>query len=549
MMDQQKMIRTMNHEQNNSDEGTKKHTKNTKHNQSKKMILSFSVVLLFSISLLALTRHVMGVDLKLLEFTTLPKTQPAGAQSSTQCLVCEAVLTLVIDELENNATIANIAAEFAQICAKAPSRLQSACKLLDKVFVATLGALPGTLDREDYTPWSLCTMMSECKVSCCVSDAPEQIKLSLTGTANEIGVSWITATPPKQPCVRYAITGLSPQIACGQSSTYTVGGWLGSIQFVVLPNLKPRTTYSYIVGSNETNAKWSSPFTFTNGPFADPSTNRPMRFAVIGDMGASNVSDPTIAHLVQLAQTRGYDILLHDGDIAYADGVQMIFDEYGRKVQNFTAIAPTLLTIGNHEAIFFEGVPYQKRFIAPVSNAPEPLYWSANVELVHIVGLDSESQFDTAYISDAQINWLRSDLAAVNRSVTPWIVVMLHRPLYCTSSHVECEVYGQLLQKAVEALFVEYDVDFVIQAHRHNYESFWPTNYGKRVNKGPVYVVNGSAGCRELISHGFTKTAPDNSRFRSYDYGYGMLEVNATALVWRFHRDSDNAVVDEFVIA
>jgi hypothetical protein len=77
-------------------------------------------------------------------------------------------------------------------------------------------------------------------------------------------------------------------------------------------------------------------------------------------------------------------VLLHDGDIAYADGVQMIFDEYGRKVQNFTALAPTLLTIGNHEAIFFDGIPYQQRFIRPVTNAPEPLYWSTNVELVHI---------------------------------------------------------------------------------------------------------------------------------------------------------------------
>jgi hypothetical protein len=95
---------------------------------------------------------------------------------------------------------------------------------------------------------------------------------------------------------------------------------------------------------------------------------------------------------------------------------------------------------------------------------------------------------------------------------------------------------------------VQYGVDFVIQAHRHNYESYWPTKYGKRASKGPVYVVNGSAGCRELISKGFTQTPPDNSRFRSYDYGYGLLEVNATAMSWRFHRDSDNAVVDEFVI-
>lgn len=45
----------------------------------------------------------------------------------------------------------------------------------------------------------------------------------------------------------------------------------------------------------------------------------------------------------------------------------------------------------------------------------------------------------SAYIStlpgSAQFKWLAKDLAAVDRTVTPWVVVMMHPPLYNTLSY------------------------------------------------------------------------------------------------------------------
>ena len=63
----------------------------------------------------------------------------------------------------------------------------------------------------------------------------------------------------------------------------------------------------------------------------------------------------------------------------------------------------------------------------------------------------------------------------------------------------------------------------------------------------PVYVVNGAAGCREKISHGFHNPPPANSRVRSYEYGFARLDVNATALAWTYYNEK-GGVVDEFVI-
>lgn len=479
-----------------------------------------------------------------------PPPPPAHVKLDAACVACEAVLALTIAGLQNNVTIANVGAELARLCAVAPKPVAGACKTVEKIFVKVLDVLPKTLDREDYTAYGLCTMLSECKVDCCLSDAPEQIKLTLTGVPDEIAVGWIARHAPSQPCVRFASPNAVPQLACGGSvSTYTVGGWLGSIQTVVLRGLLPRTDYQYAVGDNATGV-WSAPLAFSNGPFLDEAAGRPFRFAVIGDMGETNVSDPTIAHLLKLVQTDGFDVLLHDGDVSYADGLQYIFDEYGRKVQKIVAAKPTLLTIGNHESIFFQGIPFRQRFIAPIAGSPDPIFWSANIEVTHVVGMNSESAYDTAYISDDQVKWLRADLAAVNRTQTPFVVVLLHRPLYCTSELTgsDCGLFANVLRQAVEMLFVDYDVDLVVQAHRHNYESTWPVQYGQRTRKGPIYVVNGSAGCRELIQGGFTNPAPAWSRVRSLDYGYSIMEVNSTTLVWEFHRDTDNAVLDSFII-
>jgi hypothetical protein len=465
-----------------------------------------------------------------------------------------AVFSVVVAGLNSNATLSDIGAALGRFCQIAPKPLVSVCVKAEQSFVRLLGKLPATLNLQDYTPYTLCTMLSECKVDCCVSDLPEQIKLTLTDNADEIAVNWISRNKPQQPCVRYGLSPASTQLACGTSDTYTVGGWVGWLQTVVVSGLQPRSTYTYVVGDSAAGGHWSpTAYTFQNGPFLDEAANRPFRFAVIGDMGDTDQSNGTITHLLNLVQSDGYDVLLHDGDIAYADGVQLIFDNYGRsKVEKLNAFKPVLYTIGNHEAIFYDGLPYRKRFNHPTSSSPDPIYWSADIELTHVIGLNSESNVDTAYISDAQIAWLRTDLAAVNRTKTPWIVVLIHRPLYCTSelAGTDCGTFARLLRTAVESLFVAYDVDLVIQAHRHNYESSYPVAYGKVTrNKSPVYVVNGSAGSREGITGGFTNPAPAWSRFRSLDYGYGLLSIhNASSLVWTFHRDTDNKIVDSLTI-
>jgi hypothetical protein len=108
-----------------------------------------------------------------------------------------------------------------------------------------------------------------------------------------------------------------------------------------------------------------------------------------------------------------------------------------------------------------------------------------------------------------QMNFAKADLerAVANRDVVPWIVLMFHKPIYCSTAS------GPSFQTALEPLLLQYDVDLTITGHMHVYERIHPTNNGEVTvyptkqrtskgrmdvyqsqGKGPVHVVQGNAG-------------------------------------------------------
>ena len=99
------------------------------------------------------------------------------------------------------------------------------------------------------------------------------------------------------------------------------------------------------------------------------------------------------------------------------------------------------------------------------------LRWSYDIGLIHLVGIDTESNFS---VGSSQYHWLERDLSRVNRSVTPWIVVGGHRPMYANSYYngrVDAIVrIMDLLIKNLEPLFYKYKVDLAFWAHYHSYQ-------------------------------------------------------------------------------
>jgi hypothetical protein len=120
-------------------------------------------------------------------------------------------------------------------------------------------------------------------------------------------------------------------------------------------------------------------------------------------------------------------------------------------------------------------------------------WYSFDYGLAHFVALDSETDYanspswsfardvtgnethpkeNETYVTDAgpmgpltgnykdtkayaQYQWLAENLASVDRTKTPWLIVMSHRPMY--SSQVSS--YQKTLRTAFEALMLQYGVD------------------------------------------------------------------------------------------
>jgi hypothetical protein len=142
------------------------------------------------------------------------------------------------------------------------------------------------------------------------------------------------------------------------------------------------------------------------------------------------------------------DVIFHGGDISYARGYMAVWDFFLNMISGMASGAVYLSTVGNHEsdwpgtASFYNGTDSGGECgVATTRLLPQPVdtqgsppqdptnqpWWSYEVGLIHFVGLSSEHNFT---MGSAQWLWLEADLASVNRSVTPWVILNLHRAMY-----------------------------------------------------------------------------------------------------------------------
>lgn len=203
------------------------------------------------------------------------------------------------------------------------------------------------------------------------------------------------------------------------------------------------------------------------------------------------------------------------------------------------------------------------------------LMYSMNIGPVHLISISTEVYYFLNYGLKPmvfQYEWLENDLLIANlpenRAKQPWLVVMGHRPMYCSNTdHDDCTHHETLTRVGLpflhffglEKLFYDYAVDLEIWAHEHSYERLWPV-YDYQVYNGsyeapyvnpkaPVHITTGSAGCKEGRDD-FNATLPPWSAFISRDYGYTRFKAyNGTHLyLEQVSDDKEGAVIDSFWI-
>lgn len=325
----------------------------------------------------------------------------------------------------------------------------------------------------------------------------------------------------------------------GDWETYKAAGWLGTLHRAVMTDLKPDTEYYYRVGSSE---GWSNVFHFKTFPSGNDLN---YTVAFVADMGYGDTSDPTVVDLLSAVDSGEIQLVIHSGDIGYADGFQPHWDDFFNKIQPIASRVPYMVTPGNHE-FWYNFTAYKHRFNMPgVSSAGgsgDNMYYSWSLGPVFYLGINSETAIDTADINPEEQQWIIDQLAQVDRNQFPWIIAYFHRPMYC-SNDGQCnkaDSMGGLLRKQVEDTFMKYQVDVVITGHVHSYERTYPLYDDKLVSTSyadptaPVYLVQGASGNREG-NHGFPSSGlPAWSAAHSSDVGYALYTVSPSSFDWLF---------------
>lgn len=433
---------------------------------------------------------------------------------------------------------------------------------------------------------------------------PLQVHLALTEDPTAMRVHWVSAAV-HEPVVVYGLRADAlDRTASATSSSYaasdmcrapatTVSARLfrdpGQLYEALLTTLEPGETYFYRVGSrtNASTALLSDVWRFTLPPRAGTAVSPSLSFFVFGDLNAPvaatenfavNGSCGTTMELIarDLDETHyPYAALVHVGDISYANGATFVWDQFGELIQRVAARLPYMVSVGNHDYGYLEGadrndpvrfprnapfeadgthgfqshgecgVPLQKRFHMP--NNGNSLFWySFAVGLTHHVVLSGEHDFAKG---SPMHTWLLADLARVDRTVTPWLFVHLHRPLYCSVAFAGDYYRSLLYRDELELVFATYHVDIVFSGHYHSYERtcavfddvcYYDTQNGKAL--APIHLMIGSGGAN-VDEYAYYDRAWRLAAFQTY--GYGRVHVfNATHAHFEFVANDKAAVVD-----
>ncbi|KVI02013.1 Iron/zinc purple acid phosphatase-like C-terminal domain-containing protein [Cynara cardunculus var. scolymus] len=302
------------------------------------------------------------------------------------------------------------------------------------------------------------------------------------------------------------------------------------------------TKYYYEVGIGHT----TRTFWFTTPPAVGP------------DSYDSNI---TLTHY-EMNPTKGQTVLFV-GDISYADQYpnhdNRRWDTWGRFAERSTAYQPWIWTAGNHEIDFAPEIgedepfkPYNHRYHVPYksSQSTAPFWYSIKRASAHIIVLASYSAYGKY---TPQYKWLEQELPKVNRTETPWLIVVMHSPWYNSYNYHYME--GETMRVMYEPWFVKYKVDVVFAGHVHAYErSERVSNIAYNIVNGickpvkdqsaPVYITIGDGGNLEGLATNMTEPQPEYSAFREASFGHATFDIkNRTHAYYAWHRNQDGYAV------
>jgi len=357
----------------------------------------------------------------------------------------------------------------------------------------------------------------------------------------------------------------------------------GLLHVIELTDLIPGKEYHYQVGLQMRNGHvlhWSDLYTFRSAPRVGDSQS--FSYIVYGDQGCPYHGWQGGKKWMESMMRREGDdkrrrlsSVHHFGDISYARGASHVWDAWFDMIQPMSTHLPLMIAVGNHEYDHTDGggegkdpsgvltphgymptwgnfgedsggecaVPMAKRFRMPsssssnVSNSTSNngVFWySYDYASVHTVVISSEHDLS---MSSPQYTFLEHDLANVDRTKTPWVILESHRPLYegeASGTFWKQNLVSQAIREELEDLLSAYQVDVVFAGHYHEYQRTCDGLYKAHCGRGgPIHITVGSAGAK--LDAGFDLMNEWTEHFIKGEFGYGRVTVhNNTDLHFEF---------------
>ena len=343
----------------------------------------------------------------------------------------------------NATTVDEILASLETDCAAKYPRQPGKKSFCDEVAEVFVQIPPGLFEGLETLAWPIplgvCATAGKCQTVCCAEgNSPEQVHLSLSGfgDTSRMGVAWVdlagagSVVEYSGPWVNDPDHDDDPATVTvsGDTTTYPAGdagwgagvapqgAWVGTVHRALMTGLEAGSTYKYRVSAGGAGDPFSEWFTFNTLPAAEAFEADPtlsLNFAIVGDMDYAEKSDATVANMESLVDAGLLDVVVHSGDVSYADGFMPHWDVFMNKVQPVASRVPYMVTPGNHE-IWYNFSAYKHRFLMPsvgpnfvpgwTSGSGDNMYYEWGVGgLVHFNALDSETSLDTANFGDEQV--------------------------------------------------------------------------------------------------------------------------------------------------
>lgn len=450
---------------------------------------------------------------------------------------------------------------------------------------------------------------SQFNVSFRNNNEPLRPRIVATGDPDALLLLW-SSSSSQQPTLKWGLSsGVYSTVVAAETSHVNRSsicgapgnsyGWrdLGLLHSARLEGLSslPLSARIYYVFGDAADGLFSQETVFlTPPPAGQQPANRSTTLALYCDLGRGSLDmtytwneygRPSITTTMAVGQRvldGQLDAVFHGGDISYATGYMAVWDFFLDQIAPIAGGALYLTTVGNHESDWPDSPSYYTgtdsggecgvaaTLLLPM---PQPAstnkpWWSYDVGLFHIVGMSTEHNFT---VNSPQWLWLQQDLQAVNRSLTPWVLLNGHRAMYINSDYggsasSDIAVMDLLIQQ-VEPLLWQHRVNLAFYGHNHAVQrqtavlnkTVVQTSFAEvdgltgavthlhRDPQATVHMVVGTGGAAFTVN--YVTPYPAWSEMVMYEYGYAIVSsVNESYLDWSWFSSTSGALLDHMVI-